>query len=201
MNERTDVESWEQYAKRLECRIKEQRDHIISLQELRKPGDKVARKKLETTERALGKMTRRWQNEVDNRDALLNDRDRLAAELAEAERYATLDPGIDWPSDRNDSAVDAILAAFDDERDSAVRQAATLRAALPEDTPELRHWLGSQDVIGTKTTAQIARFVHTGLHARAALAAADSEATTCSTCGATPETGLTRDCPECWGAS
>ncbi len=35
----------------------------------------------------------------------------------DAERFATHDPDIDWPSDHHTDAVDAILAAFDRERE------------------------------------------------------------------------------------
>lgn len=42
----------------------------------------------------------------------------------------------------------------------------------PEDTPELRHWLGSQDVIGDKTSSQIARAIHALMRAKADISTA-----------------------------
>ena len=57
-----DGETWEDYAHRLEHRVKEQRDHIKRLVELRdEPGDRAARKRIEWLERALGSMTLRWE--------------------------------------------------------------------------------------------------------------------------------------------
>ncbi len=67
-----DGETWEDYAHRLEVRIKAQRDHIHNLTELRNvPGDIKARKRIADLERALGKMALRLEREVENREALV----------------------------------------------------------------------------------------------------------------------------------
>lgn len=51
-----DGEMWEDYAHRLEARIKQQRGHIKNLTELRKvPGDMKARNRIASLERLLGK--------------------------------------------------------------------------------------------------------------------------------------------------
>lgn len=50
-----DGETWEAYAHRLEGRIKQQRDHIKNLVELREPGDIHARKRIAYLERILGR--------------------------------------------------------------------------------------------------------------------------------------------------
>jgi len=51
-----DGETWEDYAHRLEARIKQQREQIRNLTELRKvPGDIKARKRIATLERLVGK--------------------------------------------------------------------------------------------------------------------------------------------------
>ena len=50
-----DGETWEDYAHRLEARIKQQRDHIKNLTALRAPGDIKARNRIATLERLLGK--------------------------------------------------------------------------------------------------------------------------------------------------
>ena len=50
-----DGETWEDYAHRLEHRIKQQRDHIKSLTALRAPGDIKARNRIAMLERLLGK--------------------------------------------------------------------------------------------------------------------------------------------------
>ena len=50
-----DGETWEDYAHRLEHRIKQQRDHIKHLTALRAPGDIKARNRIAMLERLLGK--------------------------------------------------------------------------------------------------------------------------------------------------
>lgn len=59
-----DGESWEDYAKRLERRIKEQRDLNKHLVELGKDGgNRVDRKRIARLEAALGQMTLRWEDQ------------------------------------------------------------------------------------------------------------------------------------------
>jgi hypothetical protein len=89
-----------------------------------------------------------WLAVCEEKKIAERERDRLAADLAEA----------------NEGFAEVEAAAT-----RALRQVDQLRDALPEDTPELRHWLGSQDVIGDKTSTQIAGFVHAGMRFRAAL--------------------------------
>lgn len=57
-------ETWEDYAHRLERRIKSQRDHIGSLNALRADaGNRTERKRMEKLRMALGEMTERWYSE------------------------------------------------------------------------------------------------------------------------------------------
>lgn len=68
---RVDGEPWPDYAKRLERRIKEQRDHITQLHELRGyAANRYSRKKIDGLVAALGRMTARWEHERTNREAL-----------------------------------------------------------------------------------------------------------------------------------
>lgn len=67
-----DGETWEAYARRLEHRIKGQREHIRAISELRDvPGDIKARRRIALLERSLGRMTARWYREVENRESLV----------------------------------------------------------------------------------------------------------------------------------
>lgn len=65
-------ETWEQYARRLEKRIKEQRAHILSLHIVGQGGtNREARKKIQQLTIALGRMTERWEAERTHRIALV----------------------------------------------------------------------------------------------------------------------------------
>jgi hypothetical protein len=75
-----DGETWEDYAHRLEARIKRQRDHIKHLTELRVPGDIKARNRIAVLERLLGK------KEV----ALANQHEGLAALKRRVEELESL---------------------------------------------------------------------------------------------------------------
>lgn len=69
---RSDGESWEDYAHRLERRIKEQRDQLESVNRYRETnGNRADRKKIARLRFALGRMTERWEHEVTNREALV----------------------------------------------------------------------------------------------------------------------------------
>lgn len=69
---RFDGETWEDYAERLETRIKEQRDHIYSLHRYRRDSsNRWARKKIRSLQVALGRTALRLDEEQRNRDALL----------------------------------------------------------------------------------------------------------------------------------
>lgn len=68
---RDDGETWESYARRLERRVKEQRDQLVDLQTLRRElGNRQTRRQIERLESALGKMTYRWEWERDRRKGL-----------------------------------------------------------------------------------------------------------------------------------
>lgn len=80
MGQPLEGESWEQYAHRLEERIKRQRDEIEKLYAERPPGagNKWTRKKVVELERALGKWVARWEKEHEMKRALykkLKERD------------------------------------------------------------------------------------------------------------------------------
>ena len=57
-------ETWEEYAHRLERRIKEQRDHIAAINELRADAaNRAERKRIDHLRYSLGLMTERWEAE------------------------------------------------------------------------------------------------------------------------------------------
>jgi hypothetical protein len=74
-----DGETWEEYAHRLEHRIKRQRDQLDAMNTVRKAGNVAARKKIAKLTTALGLMTLRWERERDCRRGLL---ERLDSEEA-----------------------------------------------------------------------------------------------------------------------
>lgn len=73
-------EPWQQYAKRLEKRIAEQRAQLLSLHALGHGGsNKDSRRRISALTVALGRMTERWENECRNREALVEKVDALIA--------------------------------------------------------------------------------------------------------------------------
>lgn len=65
-------ETWENYAHRLERRIKEQRAQLLSLQALgHGASNRDSRRRIQSLVVALGAMTERWEAEVRNREALV----------------------------------------------------------------------------------------------------------------------------------
>lgn len=67
-----DGETWEAYAHRLEHRIKEQRDLLEHLNSLKREWvDRHDRKSIAEMERALGRVTAKWQHEREAREALV----------------------------------------------------------------------------------------------------------------------------------
>lgn len=71
--ERSDGETWESYAKRLERRVAEQRSQILSLHALGHgaSNNRQARKRINALVIALGHMTERWEAERANRIRLV----------------------------------------------------------------------------------------------------------------------------------
>lgn len=81
-------ESWEDYARRLERRIKDQRDHIKSLAALHKGnGNRADRKKVASLRSALATITEKWSREREARIALV----RTARALEEMSVDTALD--------------------------------------------------------------------------------------------------------------
>ena len=73
---RADGESWESYARRLEHRIKEQRDQINSVHRYRETnGNRADRKRIRRLRFALGRMTERWEHERSCREALVAEKE------------------------------------------------------------------------------------------------------------------------------
>lgn len=73
-------ESWEDYAHRLEFRIKEQRGQLMSIQALgHGSNNRASRQRIQSLVIALGHMTELWEKERRNRQAVV-------ARLAELER-------------------------------------------------------------------------------------------------------------------
>lgn len=69
---RADGESWETYARRLEVRIKEQRDLLQHLNSLKAEwADRHDRRRIVRMERALGRVTEKWQYEREARISLV----------------------------------------------------------------------------------------------------------------------------------
>lgn len=67
-----DGETWEEYAHRLEQRVKEQRDVLAAINVLRADaGNRHERKRIEHLTFALGRMTERWEKEKAAKMALL----------------------------------------------------------------------------------------------------------------------------------
>jgi hypothetical protein len=65
-------ETWEEYAHRLERRIKEQRDQLESINQLRADAaNRAERKRITALRYALGRMTERWESERSQKFALL----------------------------------------------------------------------------------------------------------------------------------
>lgn len=61
---KADGETWEEYAHRLERRIKEQRDHIAAINALRADAaNRAERKRIDHLRYSLGLMTERWEAE------------------------------------------------------------------------------------------------------------------------------------------
>ena len=93
---RFDGESWEDYAGRLERRIKEQRVHINSLHRYRKDGgNRQQRKRTRSLETTLGRVAARLGEEERNREALAAKLDaadarveQLTQELEDARKVA-----------------------------------------------------------------------------------------------------------------
>jgi hypothetical protein len=77
-----DGESWEDYARRLERRIKEQRDQLESLNQIHSAcgNNRADRKRINNLRFALGKMTERWEKERTNREALVKTVETFRAE-------------------------------------------------------------------------------------------------------------------------
>lgn len=68
-----DGETWEEYAHRLERRIKEQRDQLESLNELRADaGNRAERKRIARLHTALGRMTEDWEREREQKHGLVS---------------------------------------------------------------------------------------------------------------------------------
>lgn len=91
---KADGETWEEYAHRLEQRIKKQRDHLDELNALRADaGNRHERKRIAHLQAALGRMTERWDEE---RQARLG--------LVEAMRRAGVpDREVAWADQRTNS--------------------------------------------------------------------------------------------------
>lgn len=69
---KADGETWEEYAHRLERRIKAQRDHIAEVNVLRADAaNRAERKRIDHLRYALGRMTERWERERRDRVALV----------------------------------------------------------------------------------------------------------------------------------
>lgn len=67
-----DGETWEEYAHRLERRIKEQRDQLAGINALRADaGNRHERKVIEGLRASLGRMTERWERERMQREGLV----------------------------------------------------------------------------------------------------------------------------------
>lgn len=67
-----DGETWEEYAHRLERRIKEQRDQIAAINALRADaGNRAERKRIDHLRWSLGRMTERWEKEKRDRLGIL----------------------------------------------------------------------------------------------------------------------------------
>lgn len=85
---KADGETWESYARRLERRIKEQRDMLRHVNELRADaGNRAERKRIDRLRYALGNMTERWETEktmVQGLVRALQRRDEQATAFAEA---------------------------------------------------------------------------------------------------------------------
>jgi hypothetical protein len=70
---RADGETWQEYAHRLERRIKEQRDQLEQINQLRADaGNRHERKRIALLQASLGRMTERWEKERAARIGLVN---------------------------------------------------------------------------------------------------------------------------------
>lgn len=86
---RGDGESWEDYARRLERRVKQQREHINALQTIHSgKGNKADRKRLRALEATLGSMTLRWERQREATHALADLLARERARAADVDTWA-----------------------------------------------------------------------------------------------------------------
>lgn len=76
--EKADGETWEEYAHRLERRIKMQRDTLEQINLLRADaGNRAERKRIDRLTVALGRMTERWEKEKEDKRGLIAKLDEL----------------------------------------------------------------------------------------------------------------------------
>jgi hypothetical protein len=113
-----DGESWEEYAHRLERRIKAQREGIKSLAALREvPGDKKARTKIAHLERLVGKKEAQLAQQHDGLNALTQHVQRAVAEAATLRQ--ALQRIVHWPFDVT-STPEADLRAIKEAAEAAL---------------------------------------------------------------------------------